>query len=149
MSSKICSTTLSKINKHFFNNPANPYPQFIKNVKFQNLNQGHCKVTYEVTKLDTNAVNTLHGGFIATLLDNVTVFAAMTKLDDLNKNSVATTNIHINYKTAGKVGQNVVVDAKVNKGGRRLMFTDCRIYEEGNEGKVLADGSQTFEIVDI
>ena len=98
MSSKVCPRTLKFINKNFFNNTLNPYPQFVKNVQFQNLQNGNCQVKYTVEKSDTNAAKTLHGGFIATLLDNVTVFAAMTNVEDLEKSSLATTNIHINYR---------------------------------------------------
>ena len=146
--SKICQRTLSKIQKHFFNNPANPYPQHIKDINFQTLSNGTCKVTYNIKKSDCNAVKTLHGGFIATLVDNITVFAAMTKIEDLEKTSPSTANIHINYKSAGKVGTEIVVESKVTKAGRRLIFTDCQLYELENPSRVLADGSHTLQLVE-
>jgi uncharacterized protein (TIGR00369 family) len=77
-------------------------------------------VNIEVTPDNVNAVNTLHGGAIATVLD---VAAYLALLPELGDNEEAITHaLFVNYLSAGAIGDPLRATARVVRKGGRIAF---------------------------
>ena len=112
----------------------------IKDIEFLELENGVCKGAIKVTPSATNGFGTLHGGFIATLVSNCTTFAILTKNLEAEQ---STANLHINYLSASKPGDTVLVDAKIDKIGRQMAFTSCTLSDANKPEKILATATHS------
>lgn len=86
-----------------------------------------------------NAVGTLHGGAIATLVDVAGTIAIM-GADEQQRPGV-TTDLNVSYFSAGRPGTTVTARARVLKSGKTLAFVSVDV--EGEGGKLLAQGRMT------
>lgn len=111
---------------------------FVKQVEIVGGSEGHCLAEFVVQKQDLNRWGGLHGGFTATVVDNVTTFALVS---DESQPGV-TVDLHVSYLRAAKEGDVIVVDAKTVKSGKRLAYLECELRNKEN-GSIIAKGSQT------
>ena len=101
--------------------------------------QGQAVVLLPVGPEVVNAVGTLHGGAIATLVDVAGTVAIMSA--DEQQRPGVTTDLNVSYFAAGKPGTTVRAEARVLKSGKTLAFVEVDLKDEA--GKLLAQGRMT------
>jgi len=107
---------------------------------------GRCVVELKVGQEHTNQFGTLHGGFSATLVDAITTYSLLTTdAGSLYKLGVSV-NLSLEYMKAAKVGEDIIVDAKVLKRGKNLAFLEAEIRNKETNA-LLVKGSHTKYIL--
>jgi acyl-coenzyme A thioesterase 13 len=101
---------------------------------------GHARARIEVTASVANVVGGLHGGAIATLVDDVGTLAIMS--GDRDGRMGVTTDLTVSYLRPAKMGEAVIIDARVLKVGRTLAVVDVSLLREA-DGERLAAGRMT------
>ncbi|XP_071807742.1 acyl-coenzyme A thioesterase 13-like [Asterias amurensis] len=102
---------------------------------------GVCRCEMTVEAEQTNMMGTLHGGFIATLVDSLTTVAIMTTPVGVPGVSV---DLSVSYLKAAKIGEKITMDAEVTKVGKTLAFTTASLINEN--GDVIAQGKHIKHI---
>ena len=104
--------------------------------------RGKCAVKVTLGEPECNHANTMHGGFGAMLVDNVTSLTLLTE-DEASVLGIGgvSVDMHITYLQAAKLGQEVTMEASLVKQGRNLAFTEARLYDA--ERNLLLTGSHT------
>ncbi len=87
-----------------------------------------------------NPVGTLHGGAIATLVDDAGTLAIMAA--DPEGRAGVTTDLNVTYLAAARPGEAVLAEAKALKTGRTLAFVTVDIVAE-HDRRLLAQGRMT------
>lgn len=87
-----------------------------------------------------NFFGNLHGGAIATLVDDVGTFAVMAA-DHYHRAGV-TTDLHVSYLSAGVAGDSVLIEAAVVSCGLTLAFVEVMLTSE-SRGEAIARGQMT------
>ncbi|MCO5165278.1 MAG: PaaI family thioesterase [Planctomycetes bacterium] len=100
---------------------------------------GRAVVALPVTDAVVNMVGTLHGGAIATLVDDAGTIAIMSA--DQDGRPGVTTDLNVSYFAAAPQGETVKAEARCLKAGRTLAFVEVDI--KSAEGKLLAQGRMT------
>lgn len=80
----------------------------------------------------------LHGGVTASLLDNITTYALMSK----GGHPGVSVDLNVSYLKAAKEGETVIIDAKTVRAGKNLAYIECELRHE-KDGSVIAKGAQT------
>lgn len=94
----------------------------------------------KVSEALENFFGVLHGGAIATLVDNIGSIAIITA-DHYNRPGV-TTDLNVSYFVSAKTGDSVLIEAEVLTCGLMLAFADVTLRRE-QDGKLLARGRIT------
>ena len=116
-----------------------PFSNYLKfNMKIIN---NEVVTTLRVEDYHLNVKNTVHGGVIATMLDNVIGDSIAIEVNC----SVITINLTINYVAPVKVNSLLTATGKVIKQGYRIAMAEGTIMDE--EGNLIAKGSGTFKII--
>lgn len=103
---------------------------------------GRCVVELKVGPEHANIYGTAHGGFSATLIDAVSTYALVTDdMESLKKLGVSV-NLSMEYLKAAKVGEDILIDAKLIKRGRNLAFLTAEIRKKETD-ELLVRGSHT------
>ncbi len=90
-----------------------------------------------------NPLGTVHGGYLATLLDAAMGLAVHTKLNIGAR--YATTNLNISYLLPiPGGGARITAEAKVLRGGRNIFFVEARIVDES--GAICTHGTASFMV---
>ncbi|CAD7080782.1 unnamed protein product [Hermetia illucens] len=110
----------------------------LKNFTVTSGGEGNCVAEFTVSEEHLNQGGGLHGGFTATIVDNVTTYALMTK----DKHPGVTVDLHVSYMKAARLGDVVVVDAKTIRAGKTLAYLECELRHK-KDGSVIAKGTQT------
>ena len=95
---------------------------------------------WNVTTGVQNLGSNLHGGAIATVVDDAGTIAIMTADPD-NRPGV-TTDLNVSYFSAGKSGDAILIDASVLKTGRTMAYVSVDLRRE-KDGKLIAQGRMT------
>jgi len=101
---------------------------------------GKATLRIVVDKPVQNLGGNLHGGAIATLVDDAGTIAIMTA--DKDGRPGVTTDLNVTYLAAGKAGEAVLVVAEVLKSGRTMAYVSVDLRNE-QTGKLLAQGRMT------
>ena len=118
--------------KHPFHNFADIYVSA--------LGEGLAEAEVPVTNDHLNMYGFVHGGVYAALADGSMGLAATT----LNKAAVTTT-INMNYLQKATKGDVLRAVATVTRNGKKVIYTECRIYNQREE--LLATAQGTFYVV--
>mmetsp|Transcript_18359 Transcript_18359/g.59761 ORF Transcript_18359/g.59761 Transcript_18359/m.59761 type:complete len:157 (+) Transcript_18359:2-472(+) len=110
----------------------------IRDLKVLSVSPGFCKASLPVTPKVANRYGTLHGGCIATLVD-VVGSAALVTASSLSGVSV---EISTSYIGPAKVGEEVLVEARLLKQGRSLAVIQVDLTVSGTGARV-AQGRHT------
>lgn len=112
-------------------------------VELISIGEGAAEVRIPVQDTIQNWGGTLHGGAIATLVDNVGTLAIMAA--DREGRPGVTTDLNVSYFSAAPSGAVVRVAGKTVKCGRTLAFVEVDLFleTEGERGKHLAQGRMT------
>lgn len=104
------------------------------------VGEGRVRACLVVTEALQNFFGKLHGGAIATLVDDVGTVAVMTA--DRYRRAGVTTDLHVSYLAAAEAGETVSIDAEVLRCGLNLAFVEVTLRRE-LRGDVLARGRMT------
>lgn len=100
---------------------------------------GKAKLRIVVDRSVQNLGGNLHGGAIATLVDDAGTLAIMTA--DRDGRPGVTTDLNVSYLVAGRAGETVEIAAEVLKVGRTLAYVSVDLRRE--DGTLLAQGRMT------
>jgi uncharacterized protein (TIGR00369 family) len=88
-----------------------------------------------------NPFGSVHGGIIATLIDEVTGAAVISSIE---AGSAPTVSLNVEYLHAIPIGGNYTAVGEIVRIGRAMAIADARILNE--EGEVLARGTCICQI---
>lgn len=104
------------------------------------VGEGRVRACLVVTEAVQNFFGKLHGGAIATLVDDLGTVAVATA--DRYRRAGVTTDLHVSYLAAAEAGETVSIDAEVLRCGLNLAFVEVTLRRE-LRGEVLARGRMT------
>jgi len=125
-----------------------PAPPICKalDFSFENVEEGSIQAGMRPSEMHYNAIGSVHGGVIATLLDAVMGCAVHTKLD--RGRGYTTLEIKVNYVRAlTRHTHRVCATGRVVHLGRRTAIADG--FLEDNTGRIYARGTTTCLILDL
>jgi uncharacterized protein (TIGR00369 family) len=102
---------------------------------------GKAEVTWTPTPDMANPFGSVHGGIIATVIDELTGAAIISSID---AESAPTVSMNVEYLHAIPIGGTYKGVSEVVRVGRAMAIADARIIDE--EGKVLARGTCICQI---
>jgi acyl-coenzyme A thioesterase 13 len=102
--------------------------------------EGRATVEMDVTAALQNSLGSLHGGAVATLVDNAGTLAIMTA--DRQARPGVTTDLNTSYFAPAPAGSTVVADASVLKIGKTLAFVSVDV-RRASDGVLVAQGRMT------
>ena len=101
---------------------------------------GRARLRIVVTQPVQNLGGNLHGGAIATIVDDAGTLAIMTA--DKDGRPGVTTDLNVTYFSAGRSGEAILVDAEVLKTGRTMAYVSVDLRRE-KDGARIAQGRMT------
>jgi acyl-coenzyme A thioesterase 13 len=116
----------------------------LSGVRLVDLGEGTAAAEIVVEEGVQNWVGTLHGGAIATLVDDVGTVAIMA--GDRDGRAGVTTDLNVSYFNAAPSGSTVRIEGRAIKCGRTLAFVEVDLYvvgDQGERGKHVAQGRMT------
>ncbi|XP_063216020.1 acyl-coenzyme A thioesterase 13-like [Bacillus rossius redtenbacheri] len=125
------------ITKHMIDDGG--FGKLMDKVNITSAGQGWCSAEMIVLHEHQNSGGTLHGGLTATLVDNVSTLALMTTGSGVPGVSV---DMHITYTKGAKVGEEVIIDAKTLRVGKRMAFLEVELKKKLS-GELVAKGLHT------
>ncbi len=105
------------------------------------MQDGRAEMSWTPTPDMANPVGNVHGGVIATVIDEVTGAAVMSSIE---AGSAPTVSLNIDYLHAIPIGGTYTAVGEVVRLGRAMAIADARILSE--EGQVLARGTCIYQI---
>jgi uncharacterized protein (TIGR00369 family) len=108
---------------------------------FVSMHDGRAEVSWVPTPDMANPVGNVHGGLVATIVDEVTGMAVISMLE---AGSAPTVSLHVDYLHAVPIGPTYTVVGEVVRIGRAVAVADARISDA--EGKVLARGTCIYQV---
>ena len=103
------------------------------------LEPGRARARLPVAAAVANVGGNLHGGAIATLVDDVGTLAILSA--DRQQRAGVTTDLNVSYFAPGSPGH-VVAEARVLKSGKTLAFVTVDVRREA-DGVLVAQGRMT------
>jgi acyl-coenzyme A thioesterase 13 len=116
------------------------FDQALKGMKLLSAKDGRAVVRLEVSEAVQNMGGFLHGGAIATLVDDAGTCAIISK--DRDHRPGVTTDLNVSYLNAGPGGTFVLAEATVLKTGKTLAFVSVDVKREA-DGVIIAQGRMT------
>ncbi len=103
------------------------------NAQVIEVNEGHVKMSFRVEKYMLNPIGIMHGGIMATILDEVMGAASFT----LGRpNGFATINMNVDYLNPAKAGETVIGEGTIIRAGKTVLHVKAELYS--TENKLLA-----------
>jgi len=96
------------------------------------------RITYTTRDRDVGYRHIVHGGIMATLMDEVMTWAAIMKI----RTACVAAEINIRMKKPVEVGQEIIVEGWVEKERPRILYTQSLITD--TSGKVLLKGAGKY-----
>ena len=119
---------------------AHGFDRSLAGMKLLSAADGKAVVRLEVTDAVQNMGGTLHGGAIATLVDDAGTCAIISK--DRDHRPGVTTDLNVSYFNPGPGGTFVLAEATILKTGRTLAYVLVDIKREA-DGALIAQGRMT------
>lgn len=91
------------------------------------IEEGIAVIGYKIREEMTNPLGTIQGGVMAALIDD-TMGLAFYSL--FQQNMFTTTNLNVNYLFGAKKGEEVKVEAKVVRIGKKIANVECKVYND-------------------
>lgn len=102
-------------------------------------------VGVSVEQRHVNAIGSMHGGMLMTLVDTAVTLAAGRAAP---KGQYAVTQgLSADFLAPAKAGDWVEAEIEVLRAGRSTISLDCRVRQGGETGKLLMRASGTFHVV--
>lgn len=99
-------------------------------------------IRFSVEDWMCNVKGTLHGGMIATMLDNS--MGLLTRAFYRNSDKISTINLSLNYLRPVLPGKSVTATVRIEKPGRNIVFLYAVLTTQ--DGKPAATASGTFNV---
>ncbi len=103
---------------------------------------GTATLTLDIKPFHLNRSDVLHGGVIMTVLDAACGYACTAGHDDPDYPGLVTVSMTCNFVGIVDEGR-VRVEAVQTGGGRRLVFTEAKVFDE--HGDVIATATGTYK----
>ncbi|CAG5007135.1 unnamed protein product [Parnassius apollo] len=116
------------------------FDQNLRKVKVVSCTNGRLLTEFQVGPEHLNQRGTLHGGFIAHLVDAVSTYA-LTANDNVETRGVSI-DLSVSYLSPAREGDNVEVEATTRKVGKKIAFLEVEVRNKDNK-QVLATGRHT------
>ena len=97
-----------------------------------------------VAKPHTNGQGLVHGGLIATLVDNAMAYSCRQVMGGWASSWMATISLTVDFVGPAQIGQWLTVESDVIKTGKTICFAQSLIKADGN---VIARANATFRVV--
>ncbi|HXU35194.1 MAG TPA: PaaI family thioesterase [Blastocatellia bacterium] len=120
----------------------NHFPRSL-GIELDSIEHGRARLSLEVRQQHLQLAGIMHGGAIATLIDTAVAFAIVGASKPGSR--FTTIEMKVNYLRPIREGR-VVADAKLIRDGRRIVVSDCDVYDA--EGKLSAKGLLTYMRLD-
>ena len=114
---------------------------FVIKCRFVEGDVGRCVAALVIDEEHTNKGGTLHGGFSALLVDNISTLA-LTLPDGQPFSYGVSVNMDLSYLKAAKLGEEILIEANVLKRGRTLAFLEVELRNRSTN-ELLVKGSHT------
>ena len=105
------------------------------------MQDGQAEMSWTPTPDMANPYGSVHGGIIATIIDEVTGAAVTSSIE---AGSAPTVSLNVEYLHAIPIGGTYTAVGEIVRIGRAMAIADGRILNE--EGKLLARGTCIFQI---
>jgi uncharacterized protein (TIGR00369 family) len=105
------------------------------------MQDGKSEATWTPTPDMANPLGSVHGGIVATVIDEVTGAAVMSSIES---GTAPTVSMNVEYLHAIPIGGTYTAVGEIVRMGRAMAIADARILNE--EGKVLARGTCIYQI---
>ena len=128
------------IGKVFRESPS-PVGRWLNGI-LQDIGESSLKVAYVVRTEMTNPVGILHGGIIATMLDDVMGVTVNVKHNPDFAFFFSTVNLHVDYLASAREGQTVIASSNITKPGNRIMYVEGWLHDDS--GKLLAHSTSNL-----
>ncbi|KAK2163929.1 hypothetical protein LSH36_72g07046 [Paralvinella palmiformis] len=136
----MASNTLNKLRQAFSRMISlKAFDTSIDKLQVIDASPGSCTCQLKISEKHTNLNGDLHGGAIALLIDNVSTLALYSNENGVRGVSV---NMHISYMRSAKTGDEIIIDSKIEKSGKKLAFLTAEIRHK-NSNKIIATGTHT------
>ncbi|CAH2103853.1 unnamed protein product [Euphydryas editha] len=116
------------------------FDQNLRKVKVVCCDSGKMVCHFQVGPEHLNQRGTLHGGFIAHLVDAISTYA-LTANENVETRGVSV-DLSVSYMSAAKEGDNIEVEAVTRKLGKKLAFLEVEVRNKDND-QLLATGRHT------
>ncbi|XP_017022937.1 acyl-coenzyme A thioesterase 13 [Drosophila kikkawai] len=113
------------------------FDRVVKMIQITDGGDGRAVGEFTVEKEHLNRGGTLHGGLTATIVDNVTTYALMSK----GSHPGVSVNLNVNYISPARPGEVVEVEANTVRAGKKLAYLDC-VLRRKSDGRIIANGGQ-------
>ena len=123
-----------------------PVGHWLKGV-LQEVNENGIKVAFTVRNDMTNPVRILHGGIIATMLDDTMGITVMVKHSEDFSHFYSTVNLHVDYLASAREGMTVTASSNITKAGNKIANVEGWLHD--NTGKLLAHATCNMLKVEI
>ena len=118
-----------------------PYAESPGRWQFLSAQDGKAEMSWTPTPDMANPFGSVHGGIIATVIDESTGAALMPSIETP---SAPTVSLNVEYLHPVPIGGTYTVHSEIVRIGRAMAIVDARIVNE--EDKVLARGTAFFQI---
>jgi uncharacterized protein (TIGR00369 family) len=118
-----------------------PYASSPGRWTFVSMRDGRSEASWTPTPDMANPFGNVHGGVVATVIDEVTGAAVMSSIE---APSAPTVSLHVDYLHAVPIGGTYTAVGEVVRIGRAVAVANARI--QGEDGQVLARGTCIYQI---
>ena len=125
------------IGQEFTDSPS-PVGRWLNGI-LQDIGESSLKVAYVIRAEMTNPVGILHGGIIATMLDDIMGITVNVKHNPKLEFFYSTINLHVDYLASAREGATVIASSNITKPGNRIMYVEGWLHD--SNGKLLAHSS--------
>jgi uncharacterized protein (TIGR00369 family) len=105
------------------------------------MQDGQAEMSWTPTPDMANPYGSVHGGIIATIIDEVTGAAVTSSIE---ASSAPTVSLNVEYLHPIQIGGTYTAVGEIVRMGRAMAIVDARILNEG--GKLLVRGTCIFQI---
>ena len=105
------------------------------------MQDGQSEMSWTPTPDMANPFGSVHGGIVATVIDEVTGAAVMSSIES---GTAPTVSLHVEYLHAIAIGGTYTAVGEIVRRGRAMAIVDGRILNE--EGEVLVRGTCIYQI---
>uniref|UniRef100_A0A2A4K301 Thioesterase domain-containing protein n=1 Tax=Heliothis virescens TaxID=7102 RepID=A0A2A4K301_HELVI len=116
------------------------FDQNLRKLKVVCCGDGRMVTEFQVGPEHLNQRGTLHGGFIAHLVDAVSTYALTTN-EKVDTRGVSV-ELNVSYMSAAREGDNVEVEAITRKIGKKIAFLEVHVKNK-DKNQLLATGRHT------
>ncbi|KAJ8737795.1 hypothetical protein PYW08_000390 [Mythimna loreyi] len=116
------------------------FDQNLRKLKVIGCENGRMTTEFKVGPEHLNQRGTLHGGFIAHLVDAISTYALTTN-DNVDTRGVSV-EISVSYMSAAREGDNIEVEAITRKLGKKIAFLEVLVKNK-DKNQLLATGRHT------